>query len=124
MQMQEPGQWQSSDEAETSGQEYGAYRAETGYYEQGQKIPPQARRSVLGTLIIIFSAIGFGPATLGIIGSAMVLSKAGGSSYLLTGGVFGLVGSILVLLCLVTIFVLSVVTAARGTGRYRRLRFH
>ncbi len=124
MHMQEPEQWQSFDETGTTGQEYGAYRAETGYYEQEQKIYPQERhRNVLGTLITVFSSLGWGPAILGVISSVMVLNTSDGSSYLLTCGILGLVGSLVALLCLVTIFVLSVVSTSRRTARYRRPRF-
>lgn len=128
MRMQEPEQWQSSETTGTMDQEYGAYRAETGRNAQEQKIYPQetfgSRVSVLSILAIVFSSIGFGPAIVGIVGSGLVLSHRDGSPYLLTGGILGLVGSIIALLLFVTIFVLSVVSAARSAARYQRTRFH
>jgi hypothetical protein len=127
MRMQEPEQWHSFEATGTTGQEYGAYRAEAGQNAQEQKIYPQemlgSRVSVLGILTIVFSSIGFGPAIIGIVGSAIVLNNRDGSPYLLTGGILGLVGSIVALLLFVTIFVLSVVSAARRAARYRRSRF-
>ena len=123
--MQEPEQWQSFDKTGTTRQEYGAYRAETEYSEQEQKVYPQDRTgSVLGTLITVFSSLGFGPAILGIIASAMVLANPDKSAYLLTYGILGLIGSIIALLLFVTVFVLSVVLSARRNARYRRPRFH
>jgi cytochrome c biogenesis protein CcdA len=124
MRMQEPEQGQSFEETGTTSQEYGAYRAESGYYEQEQKVYPQERHgSVLNTLITVFSALGWGPAILGIISSALTLNQSGGSSSLLLSGILGLIGSTLVLLCLVTIFILSVVSAARRATHSRRPRF-
>jgi len=127
MRMQEPEQWQSFEAPGTTGQEYSAYRAETGQNAQGQKVYPQepreSRVSVLNVLAIVFSSIGFGPAIIGIVGSAIVLHYSDGSQHLLTGGILGLVSSIVALLLFVTIFVLSVVSAARRSARYRRLRF-
>jgi hypothetical protein len=125
MQMQEPEQWQSFEETGTTDQEYGAYRAKTSYYEQEQKVYPQEKPgSVLVTLITVFSSLGWGPAILGIISSAMVLNNTKGSADLLTSGILGLVGSIVALMCLVTVFVLSVVWTSRRSARYRRSRFH
>src|SRR5260370_12834275 len=126
MRMQEPEQWQSFEATRTTGQEYGAYRAEAGQNAQEQKVyPPEtlgSHVSVLGILTIVFSSIGFGPAIIGIVGSAIVLNNRDGSQSLLTGGILGLVGSIVALLFFVTIFVLSVVSAARRAARYRRAR--
>ncbi|HYK84047.1 MAG TPA: hypothetical protein VEV19_01695 [Ktedonobacteraceae bacterium] len=127
MRMQEPEQWQSFETPGTIDQEYGAYRAETEQNAQEQKVYPQETResrvSVLNVLAIVFSSIGFGPAIIGIVGSAIVLQYSEGSQHLLTGGILGLVGSIVALLLFVTIFVLSIVAAARRAARYRRLRF-
>jgi len=127
MRMQEPEQWQSFEAPGTTGQKYSAYRAETGQNAQGQKVYPQepreSRVSVLNVLAIVFSSIGFGPAIIGIVGSAIVLHYSDGSQHLLTGGILGLVSSIVALLLFVTIFVLSVVSAARRSARYRRHRF-
>ena len=130
MQMQEPEQWQSFDKTGTTGQEYGAYRAEKEYYEQKQKIYPQDRPGiVLGILTLVFSFLGCGPAILGFFASAMLLSYVVGpygyqSSYRLTVGILGLIGSIVALLLFVTIFVLSVISVARRGAHYRRPRIH
>ena len=99
MRMQQPKQWQSS------------------------QVTPGSRVSAFGILTIVFSSIGFGPAIVGIVGSALVLSNRGGSSNLLTGGILGLVGSIIALLLFVIIFLLSVIPAARGYARFRQPRF-
>lgn len=122
--MQEQEQYQFFEESRTTGQEYGDYGAQKGHGEQEQKIYPQDRqRKVLSTLITVFSSLAWGPAILGIIVSALVLSQSKGSSALLTYGILGLIGSSVVLLCLVTIFVLSVVSASRRNTRYRRSHF-
>lgn len=127
MRMQEPEQWQSFEATGPTSQEYGAYRVEMEPNAQAQKISsqqtPGSRSSVLGILTIVFSSVGFGPAIVGIVGSALVLSHLDGSPYLLTGGILGLVGSIIALLLFVTIFVLSVISAARSGARFRRTRF-
>ena len=129
MRMQEQEQWQSFETTGTMDQEYGAYRAEMGLNAQEQNIYPQApamrqsRGSVLGILTIIFSSVGFGPAIVGIVGSALVLSNSEGSRYLLTGGILGLVASIVALLLFVAIFVLSVISTARRAARFRQPRF-
>jgi integral membrane sensor domain MASE1 len=127
MRMQEPEQWQSFEATETTGQEYSAYRAETGQNAQGQKVYPQETRksrvSVLNIFTIVISSIGFGPAIIGIVGSGIVLHYRDGSPHLLTAGILGLVGSIVALLLFVAIFVLSVVSAARRAARYQRSRF-
>jgi hypothetical protein len=125
MRMQEPEQWQTPEGQEwQSDQQYGGYRPETGRYEQEQKIYPQEERgpriSVIGIFSIILSAIGFGPAIIGIVGSSIVLKYAQEAHYLLTGGILGLVGSIIALLLFVAIFVLSIVSVARSAVRYRR----
>ena len=108
--MQEPEQWQSFETPGMSGQEE-------------QKIYPQetleSRVNVFNIRTIVLSGIGFGPAIVGLVGSALVLSNRDGSQYLLTGGILGLVGSILALLLFVAIFVPAVIRAAR----YQRLRF-
>ena len=127
MRMQEPEQWQFPEAVGTTSQEYGAYRAEADQNAQGQKIYPQETResrvNVLNIFTIIFSSIGFGPSIVGIVGSALVLSNRDGSQVLLTGGILGLVGSIVALLLFVTIFVLSLVSAVRRAVRYQRSRF-
>lgn len=127
MRMQEPEQWQFSEAGGTTSQEYGAYRDETGPNAQEQKIYPQKTResrvSVLNILTIVFSSIGFGPSIVGIVGSALVLGNRDGSQYLLTGGILGLVGSIVALLLFVTVFVLSLISAVRRAVRYQQSRF-
>lgn len=127
MRMQEPEQWESFETSGILDQEYGEYRAERGQNAQEQKIHLQetreSRANVLNILIVILSSIGFGPAIVGIVGAAIVLSNRDGSQYLLTGGILALVGSIVALLLFVTIFVLSLVSAVRRAARYRRLRF-
>lgn len=131
MRMQEPEQWQSSEAAGQewqSNQDFSGYRAETGRYEQQQKIYPQEAResrvSVIAIFLLILSAVGFGPSIVGIVGSAIVLNYANGNqSLLVTGGILGLVGSIISLLLFITIFILSVISVARRAIRYRRRRF-
>ena len=77
MRMQEPEQWQSS-------QEYSqGYSADSGHYseeydsEQEQKIYPQKSRWLDGTALaifaLIFSSIGFFLTVAGIVASAIVL---------------------------------------------------
>lgn len=131
MRMQEPEQWQSSEAAGQewqSNQDFSGYQAETGRYEQQQKIYPQEAResrvSVIAIFLLILSAVGFGPSIVGIVGSAIVLNYANGNqSLLVTGGILGLVGSIISLLLFITIFILSVISVARRAIRYRRRRF-
>lgn len=125
MHMQEPEQRQSFEGMEITDQEYGAYRPQTRYYEQEQKVYPQERHEgILNTLITIFSSLAWGPAMLGIIASAFVLSQSNGSSALITYGILGLVGSGVALLFLVTVFVLAVVSKSRMAARSRWPRFH
>jgi hypothetical protein len=123
MRMQEPEQQQSF---EATGQEYGVYRAEAGDYEQQEKIYPQekleSRVSVIEILTIVFSSVGFAPAIVGMVGSIIVIANRDGVPALLVGGILGLVGSILALFLFGTIFVLSIVAAARRAARYRRSR--
>jgi hypothetical protein len=128
MRMQEPEQWPLSEAVGTTDQEDGASRAETWPNAQEQKIYPQekleSRVSVLMSYLTIgFSAIGFGASVIGMVGSAIVLGDRDGSQNLLTGGILGLVGSIVALLLFVTIFVLSLVSEARRQARYQRPRF-
>ena len=128
MRMQEPEQWPSSEAAGTTDQEYGASRAETWRNAQEQKIYPQekleSRVSVLLSYLTIgFSATGFGASVIGLVGSAIVLGNQDGSRNLLTGGILGLVGSIVALLLFATIFVLSLVSEARRQVRSQRSRF-
>lgn len=123
MHMQEPEQWQSFEATGAKEQEYGAYRGEMESNAQEQKISPRktpgSRVSVLNILPISFSGIGLCPAIVGIVGSVLVLSHTNGSPYLLTGGILGLVASIVAMLLFVTIFILSLIAAVRS----RRPRF-
>ena len=117
MHMQEPEQWQPSEQEWQASQEYGEYRAENpGSYEQ-QKIYPQEERSLhgtaLGILAIILSSIGFFLAVAGIVATAIVLQYANGQQEVLAGGVIGLLSSIGVLLVCVAGFVIAVVALAR-----------
>src|SRR5258708_8476784 len=88
MRMQEPEQWQSFEATRTTGQEYGAYRAEAGQNAQEQKIYPQemlgSRVSVLGILTIVFSSIACGPPIIGIVRSSIALNNTNTPPYLLT----------------------------------------
>jgi uncharacterized membrane protein YdbT with pleckstrin-like domain len=121
MRMQEPEQWQPSEQEWQADQEYGEYRAEyAGKYESEQKIYPQEKQGLRGTssglpgiLAIFLSSIGFFLAVAGIAASAIVLKYPRGQQELLTGGVIGLVSSIIVLLVFIAIFVIAVVMLAR-----------
>ena len=123
MRMQEPEQRQPF---EPTGQDYSAYRAQAGDYEQEQKIYPEetreARVSVTEILTIIFASLGFGAAIVGLVGSLIVLANSDGLPHLLAGGILGLVGSLVALLFFVVMFVLAVVSAASRAARSRRSR--
>jgi len=132
MRMQEPEQWQPSEQEGQASQEYGQYRADyPGRYEseQQQKIYPQEARGMQGTALvllamIILSSVGFFLAVAGIVGSAIVLRYANGQQAVLAGGGIGLASSIIVLLVCVAIFVIGVVALAIRTGRVgRRQRY-
>jgi hypothetical protein len=127
MRMQEPEQWPLSEADGTTGQEYGASRTETWRNAQEQKIYPQEKLDrvsiLLSYLTIGCSVTGFGASVIGIVGSAIVLGNRDGSLNLLTGGILGLVGSIVALLLFATIFVLSLVSEARRQVRSQRSRF-
>jgi hypothetical protein len=121
MRMQEPEQWQSSEQEWQPNQEYGEYRAQ--YRErdepiQQQKLDPLAERRLRGRVvaliaIIILSSIGFFLTVAGIVASAIVLQYANGQQALLAGGVIGLISSIGALLMCVAIFVVAVIAIAR-----------
>lgn len=120
MRMQEPEEWQAS-------QEYSGYRADyPGGYEpeQQQKVYPQEERRLGGTVLAIFaiilSSLGFFLTVAGIVGSAIVLKYAHGQQEVLAGGVLGLVSSILVMLLCIAIFVIAVVTLALRARNLRR----
>ncbi len=128
MRMQEPEQGSLSEAEETTGQEYGASRAETWQNAQEQKIYPQEKLGsrvsvILHHLTVGFSVTGFGASVVGLVGSAIVLGNQPGSKDLLAGGILGLVGSIVALLLFATIFALSLVSEARRQERYRQPRF-
>jgi hypothetical protein len=127
MRMQEPEQWPLSEAAGTTNQEYSTSRAETWRNAPEQKIYPQealeSRISVLLSYLTIgFSSIGFGASVVGLVGSSIVLGHGDGSRNLLTGGILGLVGSIVALLLFGAIFVLSLVSEARRQARSQRSR--
>jgi hypothetical protein len=121
MRMQEPEQWQPSNQEFQVSQEDSDYGAGySGRYEpnqQQQNIYPQVERrlhaATLGIVTIVLSSIGFFLTVAGIVGAALVLKYANGQDAVLAGGVLGLVSSIIVLIVCVAIFVLSVVALAR-----------
>lgn len=121
--MQEPEQWQSS-------QEYSqGYNADSGHYseeyesEQEQKIYPQKSRWLDGTVLaifaLIFSSIGFFLTVTGIVASAIVLQFGHTQQAVLVGGVLGLLSSIGAMLMCIAIFVFAVVTLALRARRAR-----
>ncbi len=141
MRMQEPEQQQPFGQEWQTSQEYKGYSAQyPGRYEpeqqgysvggdgddsQQQKIYPQEmlspRTKMLGILGIAFSAIGFFATLAGIIVSSIVLSHAEGQVAMQVGGVIGLVGSIVVMLVCIAIYVIAVVALTRRRIR-RRMR--
>ena len=123
MRMQEPEQWQTS-------QEYSeGYSADSVHYaagyesEQEQKIYPQKSRWLDGTALaifaIIFSSIGFFLTLAGIVAAAIVLQFGHAQQAVLAGGIIGLLSSIGALLMCVAIFVIAVVTLALRTRSVR-----
>ena len=123
MRMQEPEQWQSS-------QEYSeGYSADSGHYseefesEQEQKIYPQKSRWLDGTALvifaIIFSSIGFFLTVAGIVASSIVLQFGQAQQAILAGGLIGLLSSIGAMLMCIAIFVIAVVTLALRARRVR-----
>jgi hypothetical protein len=124
MRMQEPEQWQSS-------QEYSeGYKADRADYseeyesDQEQKIYPQKSRWLDGTALaifaIIFSSIGFFFTVAGIVASAIVLQYDHAQQAVLAGGIIGLLSSIGAMLMCIAIFVFAVVTLALRAKRVRR----
>src|SRR5947209_7184220 len=107
MRMQEPEQWQAPEQQWQASQEDSEYRADyAGSYEsQQQKIYPQEELrpggTILGIFAIILSSIGFFLTVVGIVASATVLRYAHGQREILTGGVIGLVSSIIAMLMFV-----------------------
>ena len=123
MRMQEPEQWQSS-------QEYSqGYSADSGHYseeydfEQEQKIYPQKSRWLDGTALaifaLIFSSIGFFLTVAGIVASSIVLQFGHAQQAILAGGLIGLLSSIGAMLMCIAIFVFAVVTLALRARRAR-----
>ena len=126
MRMQEPEQWQPSEQQSQASQEDSEYRAGySGRYEseQQQKIYPQEELrlggTTLGIFAIIFSLIGFFLTVAGIVAASIVLKYAHGQQEILAGGVIGLVSSIIAMLAFVAIFVIAVITLALRTRRVR-----
>ena len=126
MQMQEPEQRQQSGSEWQASQEYGEYQA--GYSRedearQQQKIYPQIEQSqqkAFWIVTVILSSIGFAFTTAGIVASAIVLKYANEQGELLTGGIMGLISSIMALLVCVAIFVIAVIALAGRVKRGRR----
>jgi hypothetical protein len=123
MRMQEPEQWQSSQEY-SEGYSADSVNYSTGYEsDQEQKIYPQKSRWLDGTALaifaIIFSSIGFFLTVAGIVASAIVLQFGHAQQAVLAGGIIGLLSSIGVLLMCVAIFVIAVVTLALRSRRVR-----
>ena len=123
MRMQEPEQWQSSEEYSQG------YSADSGHYseeydfEQEQKIYPQKSRWLDGTALaifaLIFSSIGFFLTVAGIVASSIVLQFGHAQQAILAGGVIGLLSSIGAMLMCIAIFVFAVVTLALRARRTR-----
>src|SRR5258708_2021745 len=134
MHMQEPEQRQQWQQPGEYNADYpGSYASEQQEYievvagddsQQQQKIYPQqgssARGKALGIIAIILSSLGFFISVAGIVISALVLKFAHGQEERLTGGVAGLVGSIVVMLVCIAIFVTAVVVLALRGRRRRR----
>jgi ABC-type Fe3+ transport system permease subunit len=130
MQMQEPEQRQQYEQEWQTDQEYGGYRAEysgMSEQEQGQKVYPEKERrqvgKVIGIIAIVLSSVGFFLSLAGIIISSLVLHYANGREVWLTGGVVGLVASILIMVACTVCFVFAVVALAIRSRRIRRRQF-
>jgi hypothetical protein len=127
MRMQEPEQWQTSQEYSEG---YSADRvdySEEYNSEQEQKIYPQKSRWLDGTALaifaLLFSSIGFFFTVAGIVASAIVLQFGHTQQAVLAGGIIGLLSSIGAMLLCIAIFVFAVVTLAlRARRRRRRVR--
>jgi phosphotransferase system glucose/maltose/N-acetylglucosamine-specific IIC component len=140
--MQEPEQRQQFGQQWQASQQPGEYTAEypgnsasdqqQEYIEvvagddsqQQQKIYPQqewsTRGKALGIIAIILSSLGFFISVAGIVISALVLKFANGQEERLAGGVAGLVGSIVVMLVCIAIFVTAVIVLSLRGRRRRR----
>jgi hypothetical protein len=124
MRMQEPEQWQSSEEYSQGYNADSGHNSEEYESEQEQKIYPQKSRWLDGTALaifaIIFSSIGFFLTVTGIVASAIVLQFGHTQQAVLVGGVLGLLSSIGAMLMCIAIFVFAVVTLALRARRARR----
>ncbi|MFL5627371.1 MAG: hypothetical protein ACJ788_17485 [Ktedonobacteraceae bacterium] len=139
MRMEEPEQRQRLGQEWQASQEFGEYSAEYPGRDESeqqeyievvarddsqQKIYPQRawspRGKMPGILAIVLSSIGFFIAVGGIVVSAIVLKYAHGQQEWLAGGVIGLVGSIVVMLVCIAIFVTAVVMLSLRGRRGRR----
>ena len=125
-QWQQPGEYNAEypgSYASKQQQEYIEVVAGDDSHQQ-QKIYPQqgssARGKALGIIAIILSSLGFFISVVGIVISALVLRFAYGHEERLAGGVAGLVGSIVVMLVCIAIFVTAVVILALRGRRGRR----
>src|SRR5437588_8838916 len=80
---------------------------------QDQKLHPQEEQNLLGKALwiitIVLSSLGFFLTIAGIVASALVLKYPRGPEVTLTGGVMGLVSSILVMLVCVAVFVMAII---------------
>ncbi len=123
MRMQEPEQWQSSQEYSEGYSGDTVDNTEAYESEQEQKIYPQTSRWLNGTALaifaIIFSSIGFFLTVTGIVASAIVLQYGNAQQAVLAGGIIGLLSSIGAMLMCIAIFVFAVVTLALRARRMR-----
>lgn len=128
MRMQEPEQWQQSDQEWQTSQDYSKERADyPGWYEseRSQKIHSQEEQwqgnAPLGTYAIILAIMGFFFALIGIVASALVLAYGNGQQIVLAGGIVGLLSSIMVMLSCIAYFATAVILeplrARRGRPR-------
>jgi len=127
MRMQEPEQWQTSQEYSEGYSADSVHSSGENESEQEQKIYPQKSRWLDGTALaifaLIFSSIGFFLTVTGIVASAIVLQFGHAQQAILVGGLIGLLSSIGAMLMCIAIFVFAVVTLAlrarRARGRIR-----
>lgn len=126
MRMQESEQWQSPEETGPTYQNSGASYRETGRHGQAQKVYPQEtlgpRRSVLGTLTLVFSFMGLVLTSIGIFCASIILDNRDRSQPLLGAGELVMFVTFMALLLFGAIFVFSVISMARQTARRRRPR--
>jgi hypothetical protein len=121
--MQEPEQWQASQEYSEGYSADSIHYSEENDSDQEQKIYPQKSRWSDGTALaifaIIFSSIGFFLTVTGIVASAIVLQYGHTQQAVLAGGIIGLLSSIGAMLMCIAIFVFAVVTLALRSRRVR-----